>query len=107
MINSRKSALVHVLKLAGVNHSHLSPSFDVSALPDLLEASARGAPLSSTWQGLRAEDERRLMAATSKRVVRELYEHVRDEARRRGNGEHLPQIKENFAKYKHMHYVSR
>ena len=32
IINSRKSDLVHVLKLAGVNHSHLSPSFDISAL---------------------------------------------------------------------------
>ena len=45
------------------------------------------------------------VAAVSRRAVRDLYEHVRDESRRRGNGDYLPLTNENSAKYNQMRYV--
>ena len=48
--------------------------------------------------GLRPQEEERLLAAVLRKAVKDLYTHVRDEGRRRGNGEYLPLLKENSAK---------
>ena len=52
-------------------------------------------------------EEERLLAGASRKVVRNLYTHVRNEVRRRGNGEYLPQVIGNPAKYQQMYYVWR
>ena len=82
-----------------------SPLLNDSPKPAFLQGSAGAASRFRLGPGL--HEEGRLLAGVSRKAVRELYTHVRDEALRPGNGEYLPHRKENPATYQQMHYVWR
>ncbi|CAK0887182.1 unnamed protein product [Prorocentrum cordatum] len=66
---------------------------------------ARGASRPVERPRLRPREEERLLAAVPRKAVKDLYVHVRDEALRLGNGEYLPQWRENKPKYRQLNYV--
>ena len=80
-----------------------SPLLNDSPKPAFLQGSAGAASRFRLGPGLHEEE--RLLAGVSRKAVRDLYTHVRDEALRRGNGEYLPQLKGSPANYQQMYYV--